>query len=86
MRRLNVFGTRNVVNGLDQTASRPGALFAKDQLPVAIAHRDEIAVIVEIIELVSGALVGLARQVVQLVVAVEMILEGGVTSRRAASL
>ena len=55
-------------------------MFAEDQLPVAIPHRDEITVIIEVVEVVTRALRALPVRIVQLVVAIQMVLERGVAA------
>ncbi|MDT4879241.1 hypothetical protein FQZ97_1148920 [compost metagenome] len=52
------------------------ALFAPDDLPIGEAHAYQFRLVVEVVELVAGALVGLAGHEVQLVVAVQVHLEG----------
>ena len=60
------------------------ALLAKYGLPVLIARGDELTVVIEIKKLGASGFVLLAGQVSQLVVAVEVYLEGLATEVRTA--
>ena len=76
VRRLKSLGTRSGTNGSAQTASVPShALLHEDHLPVVEAQRDQVAVVVEVDEALARALLLLAGQVRQQVVAVDVHLE-----------
>ena len=50
------------------------ALLGEDELEVLVTHADDLTVVVEVDEAVACALVGLAGEVVELVVPVEVVL------------
>ena len=88
VRRLNIFGRRRSVNGSAHTSQGAGAaLLHEHELPVVEPQRGEVAVVGDVEEVLARALVGLAGDVGQLVVPVEVHLVGGaaeVGARRAA--
>ena len=76
VRRLKSFGTRSAMNGSAQSSQRSRApLLHEHHLPVVVAQRDEIAVVVEVDEALARALLLLAGEVGQQVVAVDVHLE-----------
>ena len=76
VRRLKSLGTRSAVNGSAQIRIVPCApLLHEHHLPVVEAQRDQIAVVVEVDEALARALLVLAGQVRQQIVAVDVDLE-----------
>src|SRR5277367_5232490 len=68
---------------LGPLSQRIGALYRQIELPVANPHRDELAVIAEVYDGVSRALRHLSGEVWDLIVAVEMDVEGLAVDRAA---
>src|SRR4030095_15403017 len=52
------------------------ALLLEDNLPVFVAQRDDIAIVVDVDELLASTALLLSREVGQLVIPIEMDLEG----------
>jgi hypothetical protein len=75
-RRLNIFGTRSLVNGSAQIRIVPVARAPRNDFPVFVTKRDQIAIIVEVDKFLSRAVGLLTPQIGQLIVAIEMHLEG----------
>src|SRR6185503_15566006 len=71
IRRLNTFGARRQVNGLDHTSNPPGFRCSQNTI-----FQSPFAVVIEVIEIVACGFLRLAGEVRQLVVSVEMHLDG----------
>ena len=78
-----MYGTRSFTNGSAHCFIVVGALHRQMELVVADPHRDDVAVVAEVDDGVSRALLHLAGQVGNHVVAVEMDLVGLVADRAA---
>ena len=74
--QVKELGQAHLDKGLRPELHRLGPLLVVDQLPVADPERHDLAVVVGVVEPVARAFVGLAGQVGQQVVAVDVDVEG----------
>ena len=82
VRRLNIFGTRRVTNGSDQTRIVPGCpLFREHDLPIVVAQCHDLLVVVAVDERDPRALLRFAGQIRHQIIAVEVDLVGHVPDR-----
>ena len=77
VRRLNIFGTRRETRTAQpKCAACQCTLLQEDQLPVVVAHGDEVAIVGEVEERIARAVGLLPGQVRQQIVPIEVDLEG----------